>query len=156
MGSHFARKGGIAVLRFAKKALQEGLPIKVKIISSLRLGDGVPTDVRDKSYYDRDLKLLDIENVSYYNQLPNQKVIELLHRSHFQIIPSLQDIAAFSVVEGLSTATPSIGSNIGAIPEWITDNSNGYIIDLPVDENQMWKGWKEQNQLSDKVHIFEN
>lgn len=102
------------------------------------------------------MKLLDIENVSYYNQLPNQKVIELLHRSHFQIIPSLQDIAAFSVVEGLSTATPSIGSNIGAIPEWITDNSNGYIIDLPVDENQMWKGWKEQNQLSDKVHIFEN
>ncbi|MFM7405911.1 MAG: group 1 glycosyl transferase [Cuspidothrix sp.] len=117
VGNHIARKGGIVALRVAKKAKSLGLPIIIHIASGLSMGKGIPTDCPDISCYDNDLKLLELDNVRFYKQLPNQEVIKLLAQSEFQLLATLQDAYAFSILEGLSVATPAITTPIFAIPD---------------------------------------
>ncbi|MBD2336584.1 glycosyltransferase family 4 protein [Calothrix sp. FACHB-156] len=141
VGNHLARKGGIVALRVAKKAESLGLPIKVHIISNLRCGLGVPTDFPDQSKYATDLKLLDLDNVIFHKSLPNEKVLDLLAQSHFQILATLHDTYGYSVIEGFSVATPAITTNICALPEFVHDGENGYHLKLPLNEIRHWNDW---------------
>ncbi|BAY88764.1 MULTISPECIES: glycosyltransferase family 4 protein [unclassified Tolypothrix] len=141
VGNHLARKGGIVALRLAKKAEALGLPIKVHIISNLRYGSGVPTDFPDQSKYTADLKLLDLDNVVFHKSIPNEKVLDLLAQSHFQILATLHDTYGYSVLEGFSVATPAITTNICALPEFVHDDENGYHLKLPLNEIRHWNNW---------------
>lgn len=141
VGNNIARKGGIVALRLAKKADKLGLPITIHIISGLKCGAGVPTDFPDKSRYAEDLKLLDLNNVVHYQNIPNEKVIELLFQSHFQIMPTLHDTYGFSIIEGFSSATPAITTNVCALPEFVHHGENGYHLELPLNELRHWSNW---------------
>lgn len=141
IGNHIARKGGIVALRLAKKAEKLGLPITIHIISELGHGSGVPTDFPDRTKYIEDLKLLNLNNVVFHKNLPNDKVIELLSQSHFQLMPTLHDTYGYSIIEGFSVATPAITTNICALPEFIRHNENGYILELPINDIRHWADW---------------
>ncbi|MDZ7958842.1 MAG: glycosyltransferase family 4 protein [Aulosira sp. DedQUE10] len=141
VGNHLARKGGIVALRLAKKANALGLPINIHIISGMRYGSGIPTDFPDQSKYAADLKLLDLNNVTFHKNLPNEKVLELLAQSHFQILATLHDTYGYSVIEGFSVATPAITTNICALPEFVHDGENGYHLKLPLNEIRHWDNW---------------
>ncbi|WP_071515583.1 glycosyltransferase family 4 protein [Geitlerinema sp. PCC 9228] len=152
VGGHFARKGGVVAVRVAKKALEKNLPISVRIISDLKLGAGVPTDFPNKEQYRPDLELLDLPNVEFYGRLPNDRVLEMMANSDFQIMPSLHDEYGYSIAEGFSTATPAIATNICALPELVRDNQNGYIISLGKKENRLWSGWGNWKRLGSDRH----
>jgi len=137
VGNSFARKGGIVVLRLAKKAHQIGLPIHFHVISGLSLGHSV-TDHGDLQKYENDLKLLDLPNITFYKSLPNQQVLQLLAQSHFQIMPSLYDTYGYSILEGFSVGTPAITTNIAALPEFVHHNENGYLLSVELGENKTW------------------
>lgn len=141
VGNHLARKGGIVALRLAKKAEILGLPIHIHIVSGLKHGAGVPTDYPDTSKYVDDLKLLDLQNVSLYRNIPNEQVLNLLSRSHFQILATLHDTYGYSVIEGFSVATPAITTNICALPEFVHPGKNGYHLELPLNEIRHWRNW---------------
>lgn len=139
VGNHIARKGGIVTLRVAKKAQKLGLPVTFNIISNLTYGAGIPTDCPDRSRYQEDLKLLELDNVKSHKSIPNPQVIEFLKNSHFQVLPTLQDVNAFSIVEGLSVATPPITTPVFSIPESIRDGDNGYLLNMEMDGLGEWK-----------------
>ncbi|BAZ33037.1 group 1 glycosyl transferase [Cylindrospermum sp. NIES-4074] len=141
VGQHIARKGGIVALRLAKKAEKLGLPITVHIISGLESGRGVPTDFPDKERYTEDLKLLELNNVVFHQRIKNEKVLELLSQSHFQLMASLHDTYGYSIIEGFSVATPAITTNVCALPELIHHGENGYILELPLNELRHWHNW---------------
>lgn len=141
IGNHIARKGGIVALRLAKQALKLGLPITVHIVSGLEYGAGVPTDFPNRERYSEDLKLLDLDNVVFHKRIANEKVLELLAESHFQIMASLMDTYGFSIVEGFSVATPAITTNICALPELVRHGDNGYILELPLNDLRHWANW---------------
>ncbi|MFN6536769.1 MAG: glycosyltransferase family 4 protein [Nostoc sp. EkiNYC01] len=141
IGNHIARKGGIVALRLAKKAEKLALPITIHIISGLEHGPGVPTDFPDRTKYLEDLKLLNLNNVVFHKNLPNDKVIELLSQSHFQFMPTLHDTYGYSIIEGFSVATPAITTNVCALPEFIRHQENGYILDLPINDIRHWANW---------------
>lgn len=147
VGNHIARKGGIVVLRVAKQAEKLGLPLTIHIISDLGRGAGVPTDFPDDRRYLEDLKLLDLNSVIFHQNIPNQRVIDLLTQSHFQIMPSLHDTYGYSIVEGLSVATPAITSNVCALPELIRHGESGYILELPLDEMRHWQNWLQDKRI---------
>ncbi|MBD6619429.1 glycosyltransferase family 4 protein [Komarekiella sp. 'clone 1'] len=141
IGNHFARKGGIVALRLAKKAEKLGLPITIHIISGLEYGSGVPTDFPERSRYIDDLKLLNLNNIVFHKNISNEKVIELLSQSHFQLMATLHDTYGYSIIEGFSVATPAITTNVCALPEFIRHGENGYILELPVNEIRHWRNW---------------
>ncbi|WP_234711040.1 glycosyltransferase family 4 protein [Nostoc punctiforme] len=141
IGNHIARKGGVVALRLAQKAEKLGLPITVHIISGLEHGSGVPTDFPDRSKYVEDLKLLKLSNVVFHRNIPNDKVIELLSQSHFQLMATLHDTYGYSIIEGFSVATPVITTNVCALPEFVRNGENGYILELPINEIRHWSNW---------------
>ncbi|OUL25184.1 glycosyltransferase family 4 protein [Nostoc sp. 106C] len=141
VGNHLARKGGVVALRLAKKAEKLGLPIHIHIVSGLKHGAGVPTDFPDQSKYTEDLKLLDLNNVTVYKNIPNEQVLQLLSQSHFQILATLHDTYGYSIIEGFSVATPAITTNICALPEFVHHGENGYHLELPLNELRHWSNW---------------
>lgn len=139
IGNHLGRKGGIAALRLAQKAKNAGLPLTVHIVSKLDYGGKIWTDFPDKNRYETDLKLLNLDNVVFHGKLPNQKVIDLLARSHFHLLPTLHDTYGYSVVESFSVATPAITTNVAALPEFVHDHKNGYLLNLELNEAREWE-----------------
>lgn len=137
IGNDFARKGGIVALRLAKKAMQMKLPLKINIISRMNYGTQVYTDCLDISSYQKDIALLNLENVSFYQSLPNEEVIKLLMKSHFQLMCTLDDTYGYSILEGFSVGTPAITTNVCALPEFV-NTSNGFVIDLELNKFKNW------------------
>ncbi|MCY7272362.1 MAG: glycosyltransferase family 4 protein [Phormidesmis sp. CAN_BIN44] len=139
VGNQFARKGGIVALRLAKKANELNLPIVVHVISQLALNGS--TDHLNTSNYEKDLELLELPNVIFHKQISNSSVIELLAKSHFQLMPTLHDTYGYSIVEGFSVATPAITTNVCALPELVRSGENGYLLNLDLDDSKQWKNW---------------
>lgn len=139
IGNHIGRKGGIAALRLAQKAKNAGLPLTIHVVSKLDYGNNIWTDFPDRNRYEADLKLLNLDNVIFHGKLPNQKVIELLTRCHFHLLPTLHDTYGYSVIESFSVATPAITTNVAALPEFVHHNKNGYLLNLELNETREWK-----------------
>ncbi len=138
VGRDFARKGGIVALRLAKQAQKMRLPITVHLVSKMNYGSHVYTDCLDPSRYEEDLKLLALPNIVFHGKKSNQEVMELLSKSHFQLMATLDDTYGYSIIEGFSVATPAITTNVCALPEFVRHGENGYLLSLELNENRNW------------------
>jgi glycosyltransferase involved in cell wall biosynthesis len=66
--------------------------------------------------------------------------------AHIQLLPTLDDTLGYSVVEGLSVATPAIVSNVCAMPELVPSEA-GAIVEIPIDE---WGNWRDLGKRGDR------
>jgi glycosyltransferase involved in cell wall biosynthesis len=151
VGNGFARKGGITVVRLAKKAYQKKLPIHIHIVSSLTLGNKV-TDHQNFQKYENDFKLLDLSNVTFHKTLSNKQVIELLSQNHFHILPTLYDTYGYSILESFSVGTPAITTNIAALPEFVHHNQNGYVLELKLSKYRTWHHLIDQSDTNSEKY----
>lgn len=144
IGNHFARKGGIAVLKLAQLARDQGFPIHIDIISSLQIGDMSWVDPLTPHYFDTYKSLLNgMDNITVHGALPNTKVLELLRKSHFSLLPTFSDTFGFSAIESMVNFVPVMATAQGALPEFITDGENGIL--LPLETNQIGE-WAHTRQ----------
>lgn len=138
VGAHFARKGGCVATLLAKKALDENLPLRVQIVSSLKVGKTVWTDPTSEAFFKPYLDLLNLPNVTHYESLPNDEVRQMLGRSHFGFLPTFADTFGYSIIEAMAEHTPSIGTPVQAIPEFLQHDFNGLMLPLDVDVIGNW------------------
>jgi glycosyltransferase involved in cell wall biosynthesis len=147
VGNNFARKGGIVALRLASRALAEGLPLQIHIVSSKMIVSGSHTDHPDPERYQADLKHLGLPNIVFHGAMNNQQVLELMGICHLNLLPTLHDTYGFSVLEGFAQGLPAITSDICALPEFVLPapaaNANGYLLRLPKDERNCWSHVEE-------------
>jgi glycosyltransferase involved in cell wall biosynthesis len=147
VGNNFARKGGIVALRLASRALAEGLPLQIHIVSSKMICSGSHTDHPDPSRYQPDLKHLGLPNVVFHGAMNNQQVLELMGTCHLNLLPTLHDTYGFSVLEGFANGLPAITTDICALPEFVFPapavNANGFLLCLPMDERKCWSHVEE-------------
>jgi len=143
VGNCFARKGGIVALRLAKKAIAEGVPVHIHIVSSQMIYSGTHTDHPDPAYYAADLRNMHLPNVRFHGAMNNQEVLNLMSKCHVNLLATLHDTYGFSVLEGFSNGLPVISSDICALPEFVFPgaglNSNGFLLKLPKDERGCWR-----------------
>lgn len=138
VGAHFGRKGGCVAVKIAEKALQQGLPIRVNIVSALQVGGAVWTDPVVPGFFDPYLKLLELDNVHLQGPLPNSGVRQLLRASHFSILTTFGDTFGYSAIESMSEHTPVIATRVCALPEFIEDGVNGILLPMRLDEVGDW------------------
>ena len=139
VGAHFGRKGGCVAVKIAEKALEQNLPIRVNIVSSLQVGGPIWTDPTAPGFFEPYLKLLGLKNVQHHGVLPNQAVRKLLRNSHFGILATFGDTFGYSALESMSEHTPVLGTGVCALPEFLEDGVNG--ISLPVKLNEVGDWW---------------
>ena len=138
LGGHFGRKGGCVAVRIAEKALEQGLPIHVNIVSSLQAGESVWCDPTETDFFEPYFRLLELPNVTHYPGLPNAEARELMGKSHFSLLPTFEDTFGFSAIESMAEYTPVIGTAICALPEFIVSGRNGHLLELERTEIGHW------------------
>lgn len=138
VGGHFARKGGCVAALLAKKAYDEKLPLRIQTISSLQMGASVWTDPTSETFFKPYLECLKLPNVHHHDRLPNEAVRRILGRSHFGFLPTFADTFGYSIIEAMAEHTPSIGTSVQAIPEFLKDGFNGLMLPLEVDAIGKW------------------
>lgn len=148
VGNNFARKGGIVALRMAKKAAALGLKVKFHLVSAMLYANGNHTDHPDPQHYAEDLKNMDLPNVQFHGTLKNNEVQQLMERGHIHLLSTLHDTFGFSILEGFAWGLPALATNVCAIPEMVVNNENGFLIDLPRDGANRWRGLA-QTEASD-------
>lgn len=126
VGREFYRKGGLEILRcFEKLSLK--YQFEVIIISSLQ--NDIPWLISTE--HEMEARAL-IEKhkgtwLSYYKELENSAVIELMKSSHIGLLPTYSDTFGFSVLEFQACGCPVISTDVRALPE-INNNDVGWII----------------------------
>ncbi|QKD00259.1 glycosyltransferase family 4 protein [Mesorhizobium loti] len=138
IGAHFGRKGGCVAVKIAEKAIEQNLPIRVNIVSSLQVGGHIWTDPTSPGFFDPYLKLLELKNVRHHGVLPNHAVRQLLRKSHFGILATFGDTFGYSAVESMSEHTPVLGTKVCALPEFLEDGVNGISLPVELDDTGNW------------------
>ncbi len=139
VGAHFGRKGGCVAVRVAELARLQGLPIEVTIVSKLEHGPGIWTDPQRPGFFDRYLKLLDADNVTWLAGAANADVLDLFARAHVALLPTFADTFGYSAFEAMARWTPTLATKQGALPEFIDDDC-GFMLDLETNDVGEWVG----------------
>ena len=58
-------------------------------------------------------------SINYTGNISKEKIVEILHDSDFFVHASYIETFSLVIAEALSTGTPVIASNVGAIPEFV-------------------------------------
>ena len=138
VGHHFARKGGCVAVRLAEIARQAGIALRITIISRLEMGGDIWTDPSRSEYYSSWLDRLKDASITHYEQLPNSEVQKVLRQAHFCLLPTFGDTFGYSAIEAMANYCPMIATRQGALPEFIRDDENGILLDLPLDDDGQW------------------
>jgi len=120
VGLDYRRKGGDVVLR-----VMEGLKRELNDVKLIYVGK-VPKEA---------MPSFDKEWIERYDFLERQKLISLYSSVDAFFMPTRAEAYGLSILEAMATGTPVVTTNVGAIPEVVTDGS-GYLHD-PDDEEGM-------------------
>ncbi|MDP9958419.1 glycosyltransferase family 4 protein [Chryseobacterium lathyri] len=128
VGTQFHLKGGAEMIEVLKK-LRQKYNFKLNIVSSFKT-DNYVTKVTEKEVQETREMLKKEEWIEIFENIPNEKVIELIKQSHIGLLPTWSDTYGFSVLEMQAAGVPVITTDIRALPE-INNESCGWLIHLP-------------------------
>jgi len=117
-------KGTAIAIQAAKKTNQK-----------LVIAGNVPNELIHQRYFEEQVKpYIDGKQIKYIGSVNNSQKNRLLRNSKAFLMPVTWD-EPFGIVmaEALACGTPVIGFNRGAIPEVVTNGSNGFVCDTETD-----------------------
>ena len=133
VGAGFFRKGGRELFRaFDKLAGEEGLPIRLVVVSSLRLEPYAAHETEEDLAWARQVIAGKPEWLEYYHEMPNADVLELLKNADVGLLPTWADTYGLSVLEAQAAGCPVITTDVRALPE-INNSRVGWLIHVPKD-----------------------
>ncbi len=133
VGAGFFRKGGRELFwTFEKLAAEEGLPIHLVVVSSLRLEPYAAQETDEDLAWARQIIAGKPQWLEYYEELPNPEVLELLKNADVGLLPTWADTYGLSVLEAQASGCPVITTDVRALPE-INNNRVGWLIRVPKD-----------------------
>jgi len=128
VGRLYYRKGLEILLRSIPPILQEFEDVKFAIS-----GKGY----KKKEELRKLAKKLEIEeSVTFLGYIPDEKLPDLYAASDIFVLPALYENFPFAILEAQATGLPVISTKVGGIPEFLTDNENGFLVD-PGDSTQL-------------------
>lgn len=102
----------------------------------------------------QDLALYD--SVSFYGRLEHKDVLKMLDACEFLVMPSRREAFGIVIIEAMATGKAVIATNVGGIPELVTNGKNGILVQ-PDDPNSIACAIAtliQDDQLSKKLGKF--
>lgn len=116
VGSYTFRKGIYYLVEAAKILQLEGYNFKIEMTGR--------ADEENVQY----INSFNLNIVTHYNMSHEEKV-EMLHRSHVFLFPSLCEGFAFSVVEAMATGLPVISTTRTIARDIVKDKEEGFVVE---------------------------
>ncbi len=89
-----------------------------------------------QNYLMESVKKAGIDNsFSFIGGIPNNQVVEYVRGCDFGVFPSLAEATSIACLEIMSCAKPVIVSNVGGLPEIVTHEKTGIIVDFKRSES---------------------
>ena len=128
VGNQFHLKGGVEMIEVLDN-LKKRYNFRLILISSFKT-DHYVTKVSEQEAQ-RTKEILKTKDwIDIYENIPNEKVLELIKTSHLGLLPTWSDTYGFSVLEMQAAGVPVITTDIRALPE-INNEECGWLIHLP-------------------------
>lgn len=84
----------------------------------------------DSSKYRQKLDKLNGKSAYLFTgSLPRASLIKLIRKSELAVVPSYNENCPYAVLESMACGTPVVASNVGGIPEIITDGVDGLLVE---------------------------
>jgi glycosyltransferase involved in cell wall biosynthesis len=129
VGRLYHRKGLEILLNSIPPILQEFSDVKFAI-------SGTGFKEKEESLRTLAKKLKIEEQVKFLGYVPDEKLPFLYSASDIFVLPAIYENFPFAILEAQATGLPVISTKVGGIPEFLTDNENGFLID-PGDPTQL-------------------
>ena len=155
VGAGFFRKGGREILlAFDKLIREERAPIKLIIVSSLRLDSYAAQETESDRVWALEFIRARSEWIEYHSTLPNEQVIDLIKTCDIGLLPTWADTYGFSVLEAQACGCPVISTDIRALPE-INNTNVGWLIRVPKNEmgEALYSTPEERAKLSEQIQM---
>lgn len=110
------RKGSYDLLEVAKKVGKSFPNVKFVLY-----GDGELEKVKQK------IVKMKINNVEIAGWLKKENKQEVLDQAMLHFLPSYQEGLPMAILETMAEGIPNLSTNVGGIPQVVTDNFNGYL-----------------------------
>jgi glycosyltransferase involved in cell wall biosynthesis len=65
----------------------------------------------------------------FLGSLPRDSLIKLIRKSELVVVPSYNENCPYAVLESMACGTPVVASNVGGIPEIITNGDDGLLVE---------------------------
>jgi glycosyltransferase involved in cell wall biosynthesis len=65
----------------------------------------------------------------FTGSLPRDSLIKLIRKSELAVLPSYNENCPYAILESMACGTPVVASNVGGIPEIITDEVDGLLVE---------------------------
>ncbi len=69
------------------------------------------------------------KNIQMVGRIKSSEINDYILKHHFMVMPSLQEGFGVAAVEAFACCRPVIATNVGGIPEIVTNGQNGYMVD---------------------------
>ena len=129
VGRLYARKGLFTLIE-SMPAVTSKFPNAKFIIS----GKGQSTEMNKLSHYAQTLGVKD--NIVFTGYTPDKKLPKLYQAADVFAFSTFYEHHPFAMLEALSTGLPMVTTNVGGIPETITDGKDGFMCQ-PFNAKQM-------------------
>jgi len=153
VGAAFFRKGGReTLLAFENLVKKELAPVKLVIVSSLRLEPYAAGETE----VDRAWALQFIEEnsdwIEYHQDLPNDELMDLMKTCDVGLLPTYADTYGLSVLEEQACGLPVITTDVRAMPE-INNADAGWLIRVPKNDlgEALYSTPEERERLSQQI-----
>ena len=155
VGEAFFRKGGKELLlAFEKLVKEEHLPIKLIVVSSLRLEPYAAHETEQDVQWAKQTFANNPDWVEYYPSLPNDKVLELMKNCDIALLPTWADTYGISVLEAQACGLPVITTDSRALPE-MNNNQVGWLIKVPQNrlKEALYTNPEQRQNLGDAIRL---
>ena len=84
----------------------------------------------DQSKYRQKLDKLNTKSdYLFTGSLPRDSLLKLIRKSELAVLPSYNENCPFAILESMACGTPVVASNVGGIPEIITNEVDGLLVE---------------------------
>ncbi len=153
IGNQFFRKGGEQIINVFNKLIKKyKSKIKLIIISNIT-PDLEFTRINDGKAKERVIKFINDneEHIQWYQNLENDKVLEIAKECDVGLLPTFADTYGYSVLEMQAAGMPVITTNVRAMPEI---NNAGWICKIPI--NKFGEAlYSKEDSLNETKEILE-
>jgi glycosyltransferase involved in cell wall biosynthesis len=84
----------------------------------------------DSSNYKKKLDKLGVKSdYLFTGSLPRNKLLNIIKKAELAVLPSYNENCPYAILESMSCGTPVVASNVGGIPEIITNEVDGLLVE---------------------------